>query len=371
MGRASIGNVNNGLDQLEIRDQNYGFIYSDDAALGTAETLTMEYWENWDNTHFDTQKKPDMPETVLTKNNMNALLQEVAEDLIPGTTYYYRTVFVWNDRYFFSPEVKSFTTLGPGSLSVGTLKVQDVTARTATLKGHVPFEKIGKDEVGGGFMISKKYSNRTEFVMQDEMETWPSYDDISYVSCRVTDVDFEKEISGLEPNTEYYVCAYICLGREKNTTDKYGNEAPGKKIYLYGDVINFTTDAKGGAEADITVTSTGSYPWYGTEKTGYTSGNQGVANSVSTLNIQVLPKENGTLTFDWTVDSERSFDKLRIKAYVYSTNSNTLEYSGAESGQYTLDMSANRSYRVEVQYIKDGLGDKGTDKATVRNILFN
>ncbi len=243
VGRASIGNVNNGLDLSEISGQKYGFIYSDDEALGSPETLTIEYWENWDNTHFDTAKKPEKPISVTTNENINSVLRELITDLIPGTTYYYRTVFIWNNRYFYSPEVKSFTTLGPSSLTVGTLIPEDVTSRTATLKGHIPFEKVGIDgSLNGGFMISKKYSNKSEFVMTDDMATWPSVADVSAISCTVSGIDFEAPIRYLEPDTEYYVVAYVILGKEKSTVDKFGNYVEGKTIYLYGDVIRFKTE---------------------------------------------------------------------------------------------------------------------------------
>lgn len=245
VGRASIGNVNNGLDQIEIKDQRYGFLVSDDASIGTPETLTMEYWENWDNTHFDTQKKPDQPVPVFSLDNINTLLQQNVEGLIPGTTYYYRTIFVWNKRFFYSPTVKSFTTLGPATFTVGTLTPEDIEAKSATLKGHIPFDKIGTQSgVPGGFMISKKYSNRGEFVMTDKMDTWPSSDDISKIETEVEDVDFYAHITRLEPNTTYYVCAYVQLGHEKDTVDKYGNVVKGKPIYLYGDVVSFTTPKK-------------------------------------------------------------------------------------------------------------------------------
>lgn len=243
VGRASIGSVNNGLDLSEISGQKYGFIYSDDPALGTAETLTVEYWDNWDNTHFDTEKKPDRPITITTNDNINSVLRELLEDLIPDTRYYYRTVFIWNNRYFYSSEVKSFKTLGPSDLTVGTLIPEDVTSRTATLKGHIPFDKVGIDyELDGGFMISKKYSHKSEFVMTDDMDTWPSIKDISKITCLVGGVDFKADISRLEPNTEYYVVAYVELGEEKDTIDKFGNVVKGKTIYLYGDVIKFRTD---------------------------------------------------------------------------------------------------------------------------------
>lgn len=243
VGRASIGNVNNGLDQSEIVNQKYGFIFSDSEALSTAQSLTMEYWENWDNTHFDTEKKPDCPLTVSTNENINSVLRELVSDLIPDTRYYYRTVFIWNGRYFYSPEIKSFKTLGPSDLTVGTLVPEDVTSSSATLRGHIPFEKVGIDgSLEGGFMISKKYNSQSEFVMTDDMPTWPSsYADISKVKCYVNGVDFDTSIWYLDEDTEYYVVAYVLLGEEKPTIDKFGNPVPGKPIYLYGDVMKFRT----------------------------------------------------------------------------------------------------------------------------------
>ncbi len=374
VGRASIGNVNNGLDQIEIKDQEYGFIYSDDVALGTAETLTMEYWENWDNTHFDTQLKPDEPKEVLTDQNANTVLQQLATELVPGTTYYYRTVFVWNGKYFYSPEVKTFTTLGPSSLTVGTLKPEEVGETSAMLKGHVPFEKIGVQSVNGGFMISKKYTNKSEFVMDESMSMWPSSSDISYVSCLVSEVDFITMISHLEPNTEYHVCAFVELGKEKDTTDKYDQIVKGKPIYLYGDVITFKTLEH---KADINIESTYSFPWKENTQTGeYLSTNDSQRNSSSALFIQVRPEVTGTLNFDWTVDSERDGDFMNIyvvpgiKSTVPSSTYLEDQRSGKESGKFSYKCNSVENFTVVVQYKKDSQNDSGRDRVVVSNIRY-
>lgn len=374
VGRASIGNVNNGLDQIEIKDQEYGFIYSDDVALGTAETLTMEYWENWDNTHFDTQLKPDEPKEVLTDQNANTVLQQLATELVPGTTYYYRTVFVWNGKYFYSPEVKTFTTLGPSSLTVGTLKPEEVGETSAMLKGHVPFEKIGVQSVNGGFMISKKYTNKSEFVMYESMSMWPSSSDISYVSCLVSEVDFITMISHLEPNTEYHVCAFVELGKEKDTTDKYDQIVKGKPIYLYGDVITFKTLEH---KADINIESTYSFPWKENTQTGeYLSTNDSQRNSSSALFIQVRPEVTGTLNFDWTVDSERDGDFMNIyvvpgiKSTVPSSTYLEDQRSGKESGKFSYKCNSVENFTVVVQYKKDSQNDSGRDRVVVSNIRY-
>lgn len=317
VGRASIGNVNNGLDQTEIKNQFYGFIYSDDSSLGTPETLTMEYWENWDNTHFDTQKKPARPVPITTKDNINSLLQQLVQNLIPGTTYYYRTVFIWNDKYFYSPEVKSFTTLGPSTFTVGTLKPEEIRNTTAILKGHVPFEKIGtKGSLPGGFMISKKYSHQSEFVMPDkinQINPWPSPSDLSYIPCQVSDVDFYREITNLEANTQYYICAYIELGKEKDTIDKYGDVVTGKKIYLYGDVISFTTTNVSGY---IDIETSKINPWVETNSKWSVSIDENAFNSTAALYIQLEAEKYGTLSFDWDLDTESSKNSLKI----YSVN---------------------------------------------------
>lgn len=382
MGRASIGTVNNGLDQSEISDQNYGFIYSDDAALSTAETLTMEYWEDWDNTHFDTQKKPDCPGTLLTRNNINSLLQELAGNLIPGTTYYYRTVFVWNNRYFYSPEVKSFTTLGEGTITVGTLRAEDIESTSAILKGHVPFDKIGASSVEGGFMISKRYSHRSEFVMNDNVVRWPSTADISYTDCTVDAVDFETPIYGLEPGTEYHVCAYIYLGRGKSTVDRYGNTVEGEKIYLYGDVISFTTEESnigGGGGGDIAYSEEIDIVlggWSQSSVAGqFQSTNAGINNSSCTMYIQVTPQHLGTLSFNWTVSSESSYDILTVtkangKISTGTGGTQYLNVSGERSGVFSYDVMDYTPFTLCVTYSKDSSEHSGSDKATIRNISF-
>lgn len=370
VGRASIGNVNNGLDQAEIRNQQYGFIISDDAALSTPETLTIEYWENWDKTHFDTQKKPDEPLTLPTKDNINSVLQQLFENLIPGTTYYYRTVFVWNDRYFYSPEVKSFTTLGPSTFTVGTLKPEDLRGRSATLIGTIPYDKIGaRNGVPGGFMISKKYSNRNEFVMNDKMNRWPSSDDISYIECEVDGVQFSKEIEDLTRNTQYYVCAFVELGREKDTVDKYGNVVKGKKIYLYGDPISFTTpDSK----ADIEIIASDDNSWEKNDSDQYTTN---ASYEESALFIQVEADERGQLTFDWSIDSDSTADAMKIYVVPYitetipSTTSNLRgTYRGTRSDRFSYTSSYADDFTVVVVYEKDD--SNSTGHAMVSNISY-
>lgn len=375
VGRASIGNVNNGLDQIEIKNQKYGFIVADDPALSSPETLTIEYWENWDNTHFDTQVKPDKPKTVYSLENINSLLQQNMEGLIPGTSYYYRTVFIWNGRYFYSPTVKSFTTLGPSTFTVGTLKPDDITGKTARLRGHIPFEKIGtQSSVPGGFMISTKYSNRSEFVMSDKLNQWPSYDDISYIKTKVSDVDFDEEISGLTPETTYYICAFVQLGNEKSSVDKYGQTVPGKPIYLYGDVVSFTTPEFKG---DFNISNDRTYPWIEGDSYFYSSNHYDGSRSI--LFIQVEAEAAGELSFDWSVESEVDSDYLKIyyldgiKSFIPSYTYPIESHSGTESG--TFKYNTNFAYyparfTIAVEYVKDSSGSAGVDRATISNILY-
>ena len=49
---------------------------------------------------------------MTTKENLNGRISCEINRLKPGVTYYYRTFFSWNGKYFYSPEVKSFKAKG-------------------------------------------------------------------------------------------------------------------------------------------------------------------------------------------------------------------------------------------------------------------
>lgn len=354
---------------LEVNeDQSYGFIYTTASQMSTADKLTYEYYEEWKRNHFETDEIFDAPEEITADKNLDGRINCVLQHAKPGTTYYYRTFFEWNGKYFYSSEVKSVTTKGTDEITVGTGITEDITSSSATLHATVPFSLIGLDEIEGGFMISKKYSNASEFNM-DVAEEWEERyikpnANIYYVELdEVDNKDFSYEIDGLDPETTYYVCAYVCLG-------EYDDE----DLYIYGPVQSFTTGKRGEDDPDddvegignLNIYSEGNYPWTQIDDV-WVSGNSGIDNSSSVLTIEVSHNAGDLLTFDLMVSSERGYDQAIVRV-------NGQEYdriSGNNYRNFTHPFSTTGKSVVQVEYQKDGSGSDGNDCATVSNIQLN
>lgn len=364
-GACAVGNL-----QDINEDQEYGFIYSTDPKLSTADKLTYEWWREWNNNHFETDDEIERPEEITTNINLNGRINCKLEHTMPGITYYYRSFFKWNDKYFYSPEVKSVTTNGSDKITVGTGAADEVTARSATFHATVPFSLIGLPEVEGGFMISKKYSNASEFNME-EAEPWNNRHneapaDVYYVELGVNKVDFSYAIKGLSPETTYYVCAYICLG-----------EYDDKDYYIYGPIQSFTTGKADESieETGINIYSTGNYPWIKDidEEDGaeyWVSGNYHVNNSNSELTMEVTHNAGQTLSFYLAVSSEEECDYVSV--YVGDDNKPKCSLSGAYNSQffnYTFEDSGTTIVRVVYQ--KDESVNGNDDSALVAEVQLN
>lgn len=238
-----IVNVGNLRDVNE--DQKYGFIFTDAKQMATAETLTYEWYKEWTANHFETEEDFDKPSQVTTSENMNGRITCNVDDLIPGVTYYCRSFFYWNGKYFYSPDVKTFKTVAPSEIEVGMKSTEKITANSATLNGTVAYTKIGIDRLDCGFMISKDYSNASEFDMNsEEIVPWSerySYPKakIFYVETETDKRDFQKTISGLTKETVYYVRPYVELV-EVEKKDKDGSIKK-EMLYSYGNVEQFKT----------------------------------------------------------------------------------------------------------------------------------
>lgn len=350
-------------------DQEYGFIYSTAPQLSTADKLTYEYYEQWKNNHYETEDEFEGPEEITTTTNLDGRINCELKNVMPGTTYYYRTFFKWNEKYFYSPEVKTMTTYGSDKITVGTGAADEITARSATFHATVPFSIIGLPEVEGGFMISKKYSNASEFNME-EAEPWlyrnnyaPA--DVYYVEFGVDNRDFSYSISGLSPETTYYVCAYICLG-----------EYDGNDYYIYGPIQSFTTEkADESIEEDgINIYSNGNYPWTRQfdEEDGieyWESGNQGVANSDSELTIEVAHNAGQMLSFYLEVSSEQKYDYVSV--FVGDAEQPICKLSGEDETEFSYTFEYSGKTTVRVVYHKDFGGDGGDDSAIVSEVQLN
>lgn len=359
------GTMNGGVNVGNLMDvnenQKYGFIYSSAPQLNTAEKLTYEYYEKWMQNHFETDDEIEKPNEVITQTNMNGKITSVVKDLTIGTTYYYRTFFSWNGKYFYSPEVKTLTTLGLNEITVGTNRPDDVTYNSATLSATIPFSKIGYDDVDCGFVISKVYSNGSELKADgapswDERDYYPNAD-VYEILTTTEGKDFKVNITGLEAQTTYYVCAYIVLDEQVSV------DGEDKDLYIYGPVQSFTTEKVPDDLNNIEITSTGLYPWTENGSGVWTSGNKGIGNSSSVLQLTVTHQAGETLVFNYSVSSEANYDKLSI-----GNGYNSRVFFGEESGEFSWPFSTSGTTTIAITYSKDGSGNNGKDEATISNI---
>jgi len=358
-GVVNIGNLS---DVNE--DQSSGFIISDDARLSTPECLSYEYYEVWTHSHFETEEDMESPWEVIVNENVNGRISYESKDLVPGKTYYYRTFFKWNNKYFYSPDVKSLRTLGAGDITVGTTGPTEVDDNSAVLNGTVPFNKIGKDEIAGGFMISSVYKTSAEFVMENEPRLWGhGQADLNYITTTVTDTDFSAYISGLQPNTTYYVRAFVKLGSSSASYEDYDDD---DVVYIYGSMQHFTTpDAPQPENALGEVETSGAYAW--ALRSGvWTSGNSRVSNSSSVMAFDVVHAADVALSFYWTVSSEPNYDKLKV----FIDGSEVMERSGEDTGVFNYNFTTQGVSRCEIHYVKDSSGNQGRDCATVQDITL-
>lgn len=333
--------------------QEYGFIYSDAPQLNTPEKLSYDYYEQWLLNHFETEDEIERPKVVTTKENLNGRISCEINRLKPGVTYYYRTFFSWNGKYFYSPEVKSFKAKGADEITVGTGRPTDVTSNSARLNATLPFSSIGLSSVTGGFMISKVFSNSSEFDMNTAApwsEREDSDADVFFVEKEISDKDFDFEITGLEAETTYYVRSYISLG-------VYDEE----EMYIYGSMQSFTTEKK---NSEVVTYSDGAYPWIQTSSDTWMSGNKGEGNTESTLTIKFEHEAGQMLSFDLEVSSESGYDGVVIS--VNGAASSLI--SGEQNLKRMFNCKADGSSTITVTYRKDGSGSYGEDCAIVRNI---
>lgn len=367
-GMVNVGNLSDVNEH-----QNYGFLISDSPLLNAPEKLTYEYYDEWVRNHFETDEEIERPQVVITNSNLNGriniFLDEHLSHVIPGVTYYYRTFFEWNDKYFYSPEVKALTTLGTDKVTIGTLNAIDITAHEATLKGDVPFSLIGQDAIYGGFLYSKVYTNSSEFkLMYDPAydELRPENNDIKMVDQEIYTKDFSATIERLEAETTYYFCAWAIIGTDKD-------DMP---IIIYGPVDHFTTEAGDDDPndiptpdvpgSDIRVTSDSAYPWYEQPKGTWISGNRGYSNSVSTLTVIVRGQAGQVFHWSQSVSSEERYDLLTLS--INGIDRGSWSGSDTRSLQYTLTNTGE--YIFQFTYSKDGGSNYDEDCAKVWNMYI-
>lgn len=133
-------------------------------------------------------------------------------DLEPDQKYYYRAYGFDGKRYAYAKDEKEFVTKD-GLVKVTTGDVTDITATSAKCSGEVTDD--------GGFAVTERgicYSTSPN----------PTLDDAEHTASGDGTGGFEMELTDLEVNTTYHVCAYainamgIRYGNEKTFTTKDG-----------------------------------------------------------------------------------------------------------------------------------------------------
>lgn len=363
------GGVNVGNLQDVNENQIYGFIYTDEPKMSTDATLTYEYYEQWQENHFDTEDEFDAPDQITTRENLNGRITCTEDELEPGKTYYYRTFFAWNGKYFYSPEVKSFKTLGAGSITVNTGAATEVESSTAILNGSFPISLVGLENVKAGFLISSKYSHASAFKVADAM-SWYNKDqeeaDVYYIQTSVSDKDYSMAISNLDPETNYYVVAYIYMGDDLAWTPARYDDEDDDPYIIYGNVQRFKTE-KVPVNESIVVTSSGANPWTQLSNGTWESGNKGKNSSTSTLTISFTPRYGEKLCFDLDVESESGCDKVQVSGKDWTSE----YFSGSVKRRYESPAYySTQPTTVKVTYSKDGSISTGRDTARVSNITL-
>lgn len=111
------------------------------------------------------------------------------------------------------------------------------------------------------------------------------------------------------------------------------------------------------------ITTNGTYPWiYSAD--GWISGNQNISLSSSVMECDCEVTDEDSLTLDWKVSSETTYDKL----YVYWNNKSILEKSGESSGKFNYTFSATESGKLKFEYKKDSSVNENDDRAWISNV---
>jgi hypothetical protein len=155
---------------------------------------------------YSTEIQPTLEDTQVNVNGTN--ISTTIEGLEPNTTYYVRAFLTNNLGDFYGDEV-SFTTVA-GQILLNTLPVSNITTNTATTGVEILSD--------GNTIITAKG-------VCWSLTNSPTIDD-NFSNNHDSTTAFEILIEGLEPNTTYYVRAFL--------TNSIGE--------FYGNEIEFTTN---------------------------------------------------------------------------------------------------------------------------------
>ena len=203
----------------------------------------------------------------------------------------------------------------------------------------------------------------------------------------------------MSKNNEWGAVAYLTqsiYGRcttSTTCTEVYINNSSGKYTGRSGDTPSASSVRAGtyeynqnkvestvvegtGTNINPTITNDTTYPW--TNNNGvYSSGNKEKDSTTSTLTYTFTLTDKGVVSFDYSVSSENSWDKMK---YTISKDSTTVvtgaEISGTSMG--TIESSLQYENKVHVlekgtytlvfTYSKDRSGNTGLDKGYVKNV---
>jgi len=124
------------------------------------------------------------------------------------------------------------------------------------------------------------------------------------------------------------------------------------------------------------ITNDTTYPWANNNGV-YSSGNKGKDSTTSTLTYTFTLTDKGAVLFDYSVSSEKNYDKMK---YTINKDSTTIvtgtEISGTSRGttesslQYEnkVHVLEKGTYTLVFTYSKDSSGNTGLDKGYVKNV---
>lgn len=218
---------------------------------------------------------------------------------------------------------------------------------------------IGLDKVEAGFMISKVYSNQSEFTM-DEAEEWEERHDnpeaeVFYVETEIDSKDFSIEINGLSPETTYNVCAYVCLG-------EYDDE----DYYVYGCMQEFKTDKAAFVDnctvkpqTLVTLADGAAWEYTWDNSVAYFYENFGTAEVVNGMSDDEMIAYLTSETYRYTPD---------IIVGTFSSLSNLTPETEYIFVSIAYDANGNRGELVKIPFRTKS--DRNQAKATVSNLHY-
>ena len=177
--------------------------------------------------------------------------------------------------------------------------------------------------------------------------------------------------------TEVYInnSSRFYTGRSGDTPSDSNSTHAGTYEYNQNKVESTIVEGTG-TNITPTITNDTTYPW--TNNNGvYSSGNSAQGSTTSTLTYTFTLTDKGVVSFDYSVSSENSFDKMK---YTINKDSTTIvtgtEISGTSRGttesslQYEnkFHVLEKGTYTLVFTYSKDGSGNTGLDKGYVKNV---